>query len=76
MFQPHRLDNEGAHISEPGNTENRGNRCRQSSIDGTRKSTAFRLKRGSPIIEMKQYHPTWACPNIAEQINLAFGTSI
>jgi hypothetical protein len=25
---------------------------------------------------MKQRNPTWGCPRIAEQINLAFGTSI
>jgi hypothetical protein len=41
--------------------------------------TVFRL--GQPggfrsIIEMKQRNPTWECPRIAEQINLAFGTSI
>jgi transposase InsO family protein len=28
------------------------------------------------IIEMKQCNPTWGCPRIAEQINLAFGTCI
>lgn len=28
------------------------------------------------VIEMKQRNPTWGCPRIAEQINLAFGTSI
>jgi hypothetical protein len=28
------------------------------------------------ILEMKQRNPTWGCPRIAEQINLAFGTSI
>src|SRR5262249_25000906 len=28
------------------------------------------------IIEMKQRNRTWGCPRIAEQINLAFGTSI
>jgi hypothetical protein len=25
---------------------------------------------------MKQRNPTWGCPHIADQINLAFGTSI
>src|SRR5215472_3051835 len=28
------------------------------------------------IVEMKQRNPTWGCPHIADQINLAFGTSI
>src|SRR5499433_2579680 len=28
------------------------------------------------VVEMKQHNPTWWCPHIAEQINLAFGTSI
>ena len=28
------------------------------------------------MIEMKQRNPTWGCPRIAEQINLAFGTCI
>jgi putative transposase len=28
------------------------------------------------VVEMKQRNPTWGCPQIAEQINLAFGTSI
>jgi putative transposase len=28
------------------------------------------------VIEMKQRNPTWGCPRIADQINLAFGTSI
>ena len=28
------------------------------------------------VIDMKQRNPTWGCPRIAEQINLAFGTSI
>jgi putative transposase len=28
------------------------------------------------VIEMKQRNPTWGCPRIAQQINLAFGTSI
>jgi hypothetical protein len=28
------------------------------------------------VIEMKQRNPTWGCPRIAEQINLAFGTSV
>src|SRR5262249_12534774 len=28
------------------------------------------------VIEMKRRNPTWGCPRIAEQINLAFGTSI
>jgi putative transposase len=28
------------------------------------------------VIEMKRRNPTWGCPQIAEQINLAFGTSI
>src|SRR6516162_7502006 len=28
------------------------------------------------VVEMKQRNPTWGCPHIAEQINLAFGTSI
>jgi hypothetical protein len=28
------------------------------------------------VIEMKQRNPTWGCPQIADQINLAFGTSI
>jgi hypothetical protein len=27
-------------------------------------------------LEMKQRNPTWGCPQIADQINLAFGTSI
>ena len=28
------------------------------------------------VVEMKQRNPTWGCRQIAEQINLAFGTSI
>jgi putative transposase len=28
------------------------------------------------IVEMKQRNPTWGCPRIAEQVNMAFGTSI
>src|SRR6516162_8172991 len=28
------------------------------------------------VVEMKQRNPTWGCPHIAEQINLAFGTAI
>jgi len=28
------------------------------------------------IVEMKQRNPSWGCPRIAQQINLAFGTSI
>ena len=28
------------------------------------------------VIEMKRRNPTWGCPHIADQINLAFGTSI
>src|SRR5215813_11221693 len=28
------------------------------------------------VIEMKRRNPTWGCPRIADQINLAFGTSI
>jgi hypothetical protein len=28
------------------------------------------------VIQMKQRNPTWGCPRIAEQINLAFGTCI
>ena len=28
------------------------------------------------VVEMKQRNPTWGCPHIAEQINLAFGTSV
>jgi hypothetical protein len=28
------------------------------------------------VVEMKKRNPTWGCPQIADQINLAFGTSI
>src|SRR5215471_1427802 len=28
------------------------------------------------VVAMKQRNPTWGCPHIAEQINLAFGISI
>jgi putative transposase len=28
------------------------------------------------VVEMKQRNPTWGCPHIAHQINLAFGISI
>ena len=28
------------------------------------------------VVEMKHRNPTWGCPHIADQINLAFGTSI
>ena len=28
------------------------------------------------VVEMKQRNPTWGCPYIAAQINLAFGTAI
>ena len=27
------------------------------------------------IVEMKERNPAWGCPQIADQINLAFGTS-
>jgi hypothetical protein len=30
----------------------------------------------SAVVEMKQRNPTWGCPQIADQINLAFGTAI
>jgi transposase InsO family protein len=30
----------------------------------------------SAVVDMKQRNPTWGCPHIAEQINLAFGTVI
>jgi hypothetical protein len=26
------------------------------------------------VVEMKKRNPTWGCPKIADQINLAFGT--
>src|SRR5215472_3825110 len=28
------------------------------------------------VVDMKRRNPTWGCPQIADQINLAFGTSI
>jgi putative transposase len=28
------------------------------------------------VVEMKERNPTWGCPRIAAQINLAFGTCI
>ena len=28
------------------------------------------------VVEMKHRNPTWGCPQIADQINLVFGTSI
>ena len=28
------------------------------------------------VVEMKERNPTWGCPQIADQINLAFGTTI
>ncbi len=28
------------------------------------------------VVEMKRRKPAWGCPHIAEQINLAFGTTI
>jgi transposase InsO family protein len=28
------------------------------------------------VVDMKERNPTWGCPQIADQINLAFGTSI
>src|SRR6516162_95502 len=28
------------------------------------------------VVEMKRRNPTWGCPQIADQINLGFGTSI
>ena len=28
------------------------------------------------VVEMKRRNPPWGCPHIAEQINLAFGTTI
>ena len=28
------------------------------------------------VVEMKHRNPSWGCPQIADQINLAFGTSI
>jgi putative transposase len=28
------------------------------------------------VVEMKERNPTWGCPQIADQINLAFGTAI
>jgi hypothetical protein len=40
---------------------------------GTKGPTADLIRA---VIEMKQRNPTWGCPRIAEQINLAFRTSV
>jgi hypothetical protein len=43
--------------------------CRIARPGGVRSTDIIRA-----VIEMKQRNPTWGCPRIADQINLAFGT--
>jgi len=46
---------------------------KQKSKPGPKGPTADLIRA---VVEMKQRNPTWGCPDIADQINLAFGTSI
>src|SRR3984893_14096725 len=46
---------------------------KQGSKPGPKGPTADLIQA---VVEMKQRNPSWGCPQIAEQINLAFGTSI
>ena len=46
---------------------------RQKTKPGPKGPTADLIRA---VVEMKQRNPTWGCPYIAEQINLAFGTAI
>jgi hypothetical protein len=32
--------------------------------------------QGVRVVEMEQRNPIWGCPDIADEINLAFGTSL
>src|SRR5262245_59335760 len=45
---------------------------KQKSRPGPKGPTADLIQA---VVEIKQRNPTWGCPHIAEQINLAFGTS-
>jgi transposase InsO family protein len=47
--------------------------AKQKGKPGPKRPTADLIRA---VVEMKQRNPTWGCPHIAEQINLAFGTSI
>ena len=46
---------------------------RQRSKPGPKGPTADLIRA---VVEMKQRNPTWGCPQIAGQINFAFGTAI
>src|SRR5215468_7737053 len=46
---------------------------RQKTKPGPKGPTADLIRA---VVEMKKRNPTWGCPQIADQINLAFGTSI
>ena len=46
---------------------------KQKTKSGPKGPTADLIRA---VVEMKQRNPTWGCPHIADQINLAFGTSI
>jgi hypothetical protein len=46
---------------------------KQTTKPGTKGPTADLIRA---VVEMKQRNTSWGCPQIAEQINLAFGTSI
>ena len=46
---------------------------RQKTKPGPKGPTADLIRA---VVEMKKRNPTWGCPHIAEQINLAFGTAI
>ena len=46
---------------------------RQKTKPGPKRPTADLIRA---VVEMKKRNPTWGCPHIAEQINLAFGTAI
>ena len=46
---------------------------KQKTKPGSKGPTADLIRA---VVEMKQRNPIWGCPHIADQINLAFGTSI
>jgi hypothetical protein len=51
-----------------------GSYFRQSRNEARSESPTADLVRA--VVEMKQRNSTWGCPHLADQINLAFGTSI
>ena len=46
---------------------------KQRTKPGPKRPTADLIRA---VVEMKRRNPTWGCPQIADQINLTFGTSI